>query len=45
MQLIPVKGSAFEHMPLMSNRELMDMRKRGEPKQEFKSEHALVGEN
>ena len=24
---------------------LMDMRKRGEPKQEFKSEHALVGEN
>lgn len=31
MQLIPVKGSAFEHMPLVSNRELMDMRKRCEP--------------
>lgn len=31
MQLIPVKGSAFEHMPLVSNRELTDMRKRCEP--------------
>lgn len=31
MQLIPVKGSAFEHMPLVSNKELMDMRKRCEP--------------
>jgi nitrogenase cofactor biosynthesis protein NifB len=31
MQLIPVKGSAFEHMPLVSNKELTDMRKRCEP--------------
>lgn len=26
MQLIPVKGSAFEHMPLVSNKEIMGMR-------------------
>ena len=31
MQLIPVKGSAFEHMPLVSNKELMDMRRSCEP--------------
>jgi nitrogenase molybdenum-iron protein alpha/beta subunit/MoaA/NifB/PqqE/SkfB family radical SAM enzyme len=30
MQLIPVTGSAFENMPLTSNREIMDMRKRCE---------------
>ncbi|HEX3078573.1 MAG TPA: nitrogenase cofactor biosynthesis protein NifB, partial [Lachnospiraceae bacterium] len=28
MQLIPVKGSAFEDMPLVSNIEIMDMRKK-----------------
>ncbi|WP_182188113.1 nitrogenase cofactor biosynthesis protein NifB [Pectinatus frisingensis] len=28
MQLIPVKGSAFENMPLVSNKEIMDMRKK-----------------
>jgi MoaA/NifB/PqqE/SkfB family radical SAM enzyme len=28
MQLIPVKGSAFEDMPLVSNMEIMDMRKK-----------------
>lgn len=27
MQLIPVKGSVFENMPLVSNKELMDMRR------------------
>ena len=27
MQLIPVKGSAFETMPLVSNKEMMEMRK------------------
>ncbi|SDF85947.1 nitrogenase cofactor biosynthesis protein NifB [Desulfovibrio legallii] len=31
MQLIPVKGSAFENMPLVSNKELMDLRKSCEP--------------
>ncbi len=30
MQLIPVAGSAFENMPLTSNKEIMDMRKRCE---------------
>ncbi|MHB8062017.1 MAG: NifB/NifX family molybdenum-iron cluster-binding protein, partial [Ruminiclostridium sp.] len=30
MQLIPVAGSSFENMPLTSNREIMDMRKRCE---------------
>lgn len=27
MQLIPVKGSAFENLPLVSNKEIMEMRK------------------
>jgi nitrogenase cofactor biosynthesis protein NifB len=27
MQLIPVKGSEFEHLPLVSNKEIMQMRK------------------
>jgi nitrogenase molybdenum-iron protein alpha/beta subunit/MoaA/NifB/PqqE/SkfB family radical SAM enzyme len=31
MQLIPVAGSAFENMPLTSNKEIMEMRKRCEP--------------
>ena len=31
MQLIPVKGSVFENMPLVSNKELMDMRRSCEP--------------
>jgi nitrogen fixation protein NifB len=30
MQLIPVKGSLFEHLPLVSNRDIMEMRKRCE---------------
>lgn len=28
MQMIPVKGSAFENMPLVSNKEIMDLRKK-----------------
>jgi nitrogenase cofactor biosynthesis protein NifB len=28
MQMIPVAGSAFEHMPLTSNKEIMEMRKK-----------------
>lgn len=28
MQLIPVQGSVFEHLPLVSNSEIMDMRKK-----------------
>jgi nitrogenase cofactor biosynthesis protein NifB len=28
MQLIPVKGSVFEHLPLVSNKEIMAMRKK-----------------
>ena len=28
MQMIPVKGSVFENMPLTSNKEIMDLRKR-----------------
>lgn len=28
MQMIPVKGSAFENMPLVSNKEVMDLRKK-----------------
>jgi nitrogenase cofactor biosynthesis protein NifB len=28
MQLIPVKGSVFENLPLVSNKEIMDMRKK-----------------
>lgn len=31
MQLIPVKGSVFENLPLVSNKELMDLRKSCEP--------------
>jgi len=31
MQLIPVKGSVFQNMPLVSNKELMDMRRSCEP--------------
>lgn len=30
MQMIPVKGSAFENMPLTSNKEIMEMRKKCE---------------
>lgn len=30
MQMIPVKGSVFEHMPLVSNKEVMVMRKKCE---------------
>ncbi len=31
MQLIPVKGSAFEDLPLVSNKEIMEIRKSCEP--------------
>lgn len=30
MQMIPVEGSAFEHMPLVSNKEITEMRKKCE---------------